>query len=98
MRKVTRAPTPYIATLLEQSSWKPSTKERNYTTLIINSCFYYRKYNYLYPIYFDAEKTSSEGRRLPSSLCKKNPQANDILLAAQSCGLAAELEQVDSVK
>jgi signal recognition particle subunit SEC65 len=56
--------------------------------------FHYRKYTYLYPIYFDAEKTCFEGRRLPSSLCKKNPQANDILLAVQSCGMAAELEQV----
>ena len=50
---------------------------------------------YLYPIYFDASKTVSEGRRVPKSLAKSNPQPKDILAAlTQQFGLAAELEKV----
>ena len=48
----------------------------------------------MYPIYFDSSISCSEGRRIPKTFAKNCPQAKDLLAAAQSCGLQAELEKV----
>lgn len=52
---------------------------------------------YIYPIYFDAERTVSQGRRVPKTLAKSNPQAKDVLNAiTKVLGLQAELESVSN--
>ena len=47
----------------------------------------------IWPIYFDADASRLEGRRVPKELAVKNPTADDILKAAKKLGLAAIKEE-----
>ncbi|MCD6480813.1 MAG: signal recognition particle protein Srp19 [Thermoplasmata archaeon] len=47
----------------------------------------------LWPIYFDADASRLEGRRVPKELAVKNPTVEDILQAAKKLGLAAVKEE-----
>lgn len=48
-----------------------------------------RNQKILYPVYFDARATRSEGRRVPLSLAVKRPRAEDILTALKKMGIKA---------
>jgi signal recognition particle subunit SRP19 len=50
-----------------------------------------RNYKILYPVYFDARATRSEGRRVPLNLAVKRPKADDILVALRKMGIKAEI-------
>ncbi|KAI5923763.1 signal recognition particle, SRP19 subunit [Camillea tinctor] len=51
-----------------------------------------RDYQMLYPVYFDARRTRSTGRRVPRSLAVSNPLARTIASACASLRLAPVLE------
>jgi signal recognition particle subunit SRP19 len=46
----------------------------------------------LWPVYFDSAVTWGEGRRLPKSMAIRAPKTEDIVKAAVSAGLKAELQ------
>ena len=46
----------------------------------------------VWPIYFDASASYSEGRRVPKSLAVKAPTTEEIVTAAVSAGFKAELQ------
>ena len=46
----------------------------------------------LWPIYFDSAVTWSEGRRVPKAMAIRAPKTEDIVKAAISLGLKAELQ------
>ena len=46
----------------------------------------------LWPVYFDSAVTWSEGRRIPKSMAVRAPSTEDIVKAAVSVGLKAELQ------
>ncbi|CAG9979446.1 unnamed protein product [Clonostachys byssicola] len=52
----------------------------------------YINYQCLYPIYFDASRSRSEGRRVPSSLAVRNPLAREIANACSRLRLPTLLE------
>ncbi len=46
----------------------------------------------LWPVYFDATSTWTEGRRVPTALAMRAPRTEDIVKAAVAAGLKAELQ------
>lgn len=52
----------------------------------------YSSFQCLYPIYFDASRTLSQGRRVPASLAVKNPLAREIANACSRLRLPTLLE------
>ncbi|OAQ73047.1 signal recognition particle protein Sec65 [Pochonia chlamydosporia 170] len=52
----------------------------------------YSSFQCLYPIYFDASRTLSQGRRVPSSLAVRNPLAREIANACSRLRLPTLLE------
>ena len=46
----------------------------------------------LWPVYFDSTVTWGEGRRIPKSMAIRAPKTEDIVKAAVSIGLKAELQ------
>jgi len=46
----------------------------------------------LWPVYFDSAVTWGEGRRIPKSMAIRTPNTEDIVKAAVSVGLKAELQ------
>lgn len=52
----------------------------------------YKHYQCLYPLYFDLNKTRSEGRRVSVSQAVKNPLAREIVDAVQLLGLKTVFE------
>jgi len=46
----------------------------------------------LWPVYFDSALTWDEGRRVPKSMATHAPKTEDIVRAAVSAGLKAELQ------
>jgi signal recognition particle subunit SRP19 len=46
----------------------------------------------LWPVYFDSSVTWGEGRRLPKSMAIRAPKTEDIVKAAVSAGIKAELQ------
>jgi signal recognition particle subunit SRP19 len=52
----------------------------------------YNNFQCLYPVYFDASRTRTEGRRVASTLAVKNPLARDIAQACSHLGLQVVLE------
>ena len=52
----------------------------------------YKAYQCLYPLYFDAGKTRSEGRRVSAEQAVKNPLAREIVDAVQFLGLKTVFE------
>ena len=46
----------------------------------------------LWPIYFDSALTWAEGRRVPKATAIRTPKTEDIVRAAVSAGLKAELQ------
>lgn len=52
----------------------------------------YKHYQCLYPLYFDANKTRSEGRRVSAEQAIKNPLAREIVDAVQLLGLKTVFE------
>ncbi|KAI0809480.1 signal recognition particle, SRP19 subunit [Xylaria sp. FL0064] len=51
-----------------------------------------KDYQMLYPIYFDATRTRSEGRRVPATLAVKNPLAREIANACAALRLSPVFE------
>lgn len=47
----------------------------------------------LWPRYFDARRSRAEGRRVPTTLAVRDPDAKWVLSAAQKAGLDATLEE-----
>ena len=47
----------------------------------------------IWPRYFDADRTRSEGRRVPAKDAVSNPRAGHVAEAARTLGLEAELEK-----
>lgn len=52
----------------------------------------FKKWSCLYPIYFDASKTTGEGRKVPLSSAVKNPLAKSIADAGKSLGFSVVFE------
>lgn len=52
----------------------------------------YKHYQCLYPLYFDSQKTRSEGRRVSASQAVLNPLAREIVDAVQLLGLKTVFE------
>lgn len=52
----------------------------------------YKHYQCLYPLYFDASKTRSDGRRVSAEQAVKNPLAREIVDAVQLLGLKTVFE------
>jgi signal recognition particle subunit SRP19 len=52
----------------------------------------YKRYQCLYPVYFDASRTRAEGRRVPLSLAVHNPLATEIVHACANLRLQTVLE------
>ena len=52
----------------------------------------YKHYQCLYPLYFDASKTRSEGRRVSAEQAVPNPLAREIVDAVQLLGLKTVFE------
>ncbi|KAF6217852.1 hypothetical protein HO133_006264 [Letharia lupina] len=52
----------------------------------------YKHYQCLYPLYFDASKTRSQGRRVSAEQAVKNPLAREIVDAVQLLGLKTVFE------
>jgi signal recognition particle subunit SRP19 len=46
----------------------------------------------IWPVYFDANKSRREGRRVPKRLAIKSPSVNDIFNACNKLGLEAKIE------
>ncbi|KAF2230054.1 signal recognition particle, SRP19 subunit [Viridothelium virens] len=51
-----------------------------------------KHYHCLYPLYFDASRTRTEGRRVPASAAVTNPLARTIVDAVATLGLSAVFE------
>jgi signal recognition particle subunit SRP19 len=49
--------------------------------------------NVLWPAYFDAERTRSEGRRLPEEQAVPEPTVDEIAQAVQQVGYDAKIER-----
>ncbi|KAI9884840.1 MAG: signal recognition particle subunit [Watsoniomyces obsoletus] len=52
----------------------------------------FKAYQCIYPVYFDARRSRSEGRRVGKELAVENPLARDIVDAVQLLGLKALFE------
>ncbi|KAK1760641.1 signal recognition particle, SRP19 subunit [Echria macrotheca] len=52
----------------------------------------YKAYQCLYPVYFDATRSRSEGRRVSSSLAVRNPLATEIVAACARLGIPSVFE------
>lgn len=50
-----------------------------------------RNHRILYPLYFDARATRSEGRRVPLSLAVRRPRADEILAVLRKMGIKASI-------
>jgi signal recognition particle subunit SRP19 len=48
--------------------------------------------NVIWPAYLDADRTRSEGRRVPESLAVSNPDVDEIAAAVQQVGYDATIE------
>ncbi|CAI6096935.1 unnamed protein product [Clonostachys chloroleuca] len=62
------------------------------SSIHVNDRAAYASYQCLYPIYFDASRSRSEGRRVPSSLAVANPLAREIANACSRLRLPTLLE------
>ena len=49
--------------------------------------------NVVYPAYFDADRTRSEGRRVPLDLAVEDPDVDEIAKAVQQVGYDAVIER-----
>jgi signal recognition particle subunit SRP19 len=49
--------------------------------------------NVVYPAYFDAERSRSEGRRVPMGLAVPEPTVDEIAKAVQQVGYDAKIER-----
>ncbi len=49
--------------------------------------------NVIWPAYFDAEKTRSEGRRVPRELAVTDPSVDEIAAAVQQVGYDVRIER-----
>jgi len=52
----------------------------------------YKTFQCLYPVYFDAQRSRAEGRRVSKSLAVANPLASEIVKACASLGLSTVFE------
>lgn len=52
----------------------------------------YKRYQTIYPLYFDARRTRSEGRRVGKEQAVENPLAREIVDAVQALGLKVVFE------
>lgn len=77
-----RAPPPAAAAAAAAANLPPQATDRAA----------YANYQCIYPVYFDASRSRSEGRRVPSSLAVKNPLAREIATACSRLRLPTVLE------
>ncbi|MEO2241633.1 MAG: signal recognition particle protein Srp19 [Euryarchaeota archaeon] len=47
----------------------------------------------VWPVYFDAERSRSEGRKVPKKLAVKNPRLREIAEVAEELGLNPEVQR-----
>ena len=76
--------------LIPSSATPPSQRQASYGSA--QDLTKFNGYQCIYPVYFDANRSRAQGRRVCKTLAVKNPLAHDIADAVQSLGLGALFE------
>lgn len=90
LRPASLPPSASSATVQQQQQLRPQLGHP--TSPIPADTERYKRYQCLYPVYFDATRSRAEGRRVGKELAVQNPLAREMVDAVQALGLGVFFE------